>query len=217
MTKQKQTKKTKRKKTIRAKARRQQIRRRKILIGCIAAALILLFGTLFFLPRLTAGKAKGTLVGVNEDVLQYRSQMEAWCREYDISQYSTLLLAMMQQESSGQGTDVMQCSESPFNTMYSNEPGSIADADYSIQVGVQTFVYCLEQAGCKSISDTDRLKLAIQEYNFGNDYAGWALESYGGYSAENAAEYSEMMKAQLGWASYGDPEYVDHVLQYISF
>lgn len=210
-------KETRRKKTTRSISRRQQVQHQKIIIGCIAAALIVLFSTLFFLPRLTAGKAKGTLTGVNEDVLQYRSRMEAWCREYDISQYSTLLLAMMQQESSGQGTDVMQCSESPFNTMYSNEPGSIADADYSIQVGVQTFAYCLELAGCSSISDTDRLKLAIQEYNFGNHYAEWALESYGGYSAENAAEYSEMMKAQLGWASYGDPEYVDHVLQYISF
>ena len=216
MIKRKSTKIKKSTKTTRSISRRQQVQHQKIIIGCIAA-LIVLFGTLFFLPRHTARRSKGTLVGVNEDVLQYQSQMEDWCREYDISQYSALLLAMMQQESSGQGTDVMQCSESPFNTMYSNEPGSIADPDYSIQIGVQTFAYCLELAGCSSISDTDRLKLAIQEYNFGNHYAEWALDSYGGYSAENAAEYSEMMKAQLGWASYGDPEYVDHVLQYFSF
>lgn len=217
MTERKDKKETRRKKTPRSISRRQQVQHQKIIIGCIAAALLILLVTLVFLPTLGSKKPKGTLVGVNEDVLRYRSQMDAWCREYNISQYSTLLLAMMQQESSGQGTDVMQCSESPFNTLYSNEPGSISDPDYSIQVGVQTFAYCLEQAGCKRISDMDRLKLAIQEYNFGNLYSGWALETYGGYSPENAAEYSEIMKAQLGWASYGDPEYVDHVLQYISF
>ena len=121
----------------------------------------------------------------------------------------------MQQESSGQGTDIFQCSESPFNTEYDNTPGSIADTAYSIRVGVETFAYCLEQAECKSISDTNALKLALQEYNFGNDYAGWAIANYGGYSEENAFEFSEKMKAELGWETYGDPQYVSHVLQYI--
>lgn len=167
-----------------------------------------------FLPKHTR-RAAGTLTGVNSDVLSYQAQVEAYCQEYDIPEYATLLLALMQQESSGQGTDVFQCSESPFNTEYENYPGSITDADYSIRVGVETFAYCLEEASCRRISDTDALKLAIQEYNFGNSYAAWARENYGGYSEESAYAFSEMMKAQLGWDSYGDPEYVAHVLQYI--
>lgn len=193
--------------------RQQEVRRLRIIIGSIAA-LALLLGILFLSGILRPAR-KGTLKGVNSDVMQYQSQVEARCKEFGISQYSTLLMALMQQESSGQGTDVFQCSESPFNTEYDNSPGSIADADYSIQVGVETFAYCLEQAECKRITDTDALKLAIQEYNFGNNYAGWARENYGGYSEESAFAFSEMMKAQLGWETYGDPEYVQHVLQYI--
>lgn len=196
-----------------AMQRQQEVQHQKMMIGCIIAAVIIVLLLIFALPKINI--KKGTLTGVNDDVLQYRSKVEAWCKEFGIEEYSTLMLAMMQQESSGQGTDVFQCSESPFNTMYSNAPNSITDVDYSIQVGVETFAYCLDAAGCKSISDTNRLKVAIQEYNFGNDYAGWALSNYGGYSAENAIEYSEMMKSQLGWSAYGDVEYVPHVLRYI--
>lgn len=194
--------------------RRKQVAKQRILLGC-AALFVILFLTLI-LPRITHHRgSSGRLVGVNSDVLQYSDAVAAQCREFGISEYSNLLLAMMQQESSGQGTDVLQCSESPFNTEYPNTPGSIADAAYSIRVGVETFAYCLDMAECKSISDTNALKLALQEYNFGNDYAGWALENYGGYSEENALEFSERMKAQLGWETYGDPQYVSHVLQYI--
>lgn len=202
-------------KTCRQENRKQEVRQQKIILGCVSTAVIILLLLIFALPKLSVNK--GTLIDVNDDVLQYRSQVEAWCRKFDIEEYSTLLLAMMQQESSGQGTDVFQCSESPFNTWYSNEPNSITDVDYSIQVGVETFAYCLEAAGCKSIRDKDRLKVAIQEYNFGNNYADWALTNYGGYSLENAAEYSQMMQTQLGWSSYGDIEYVPHVLRYISW
>lgn len=203
-----------------ADRRYREVVRSRVILGCIIAAIILVTALAFFLPRLSARfytVNKGTLVGVNDDVLQYADAVSGYCREYGIAQYDTLLMALMQQESSGQGTDIFQCSESPFNTEYPNTPGSIADTDYSIKVGVETFAYCLEEAGCKSIADTDRLKIALQEYNFGNDYAGWALANYGGYSEENALAFSEKMKAELGWSSYGDPQYVQHVLQYIRF
>lgn len=193
--------------------RYQEVVRQRIILGCAVFAVIIVLFLAFFLPK--PAKNTGKLVGVNSDVLQYAEAVANCCKEYGISEYSTLLLALMQQESSGQGTDIFQCSESPFNTEYSNEPGSITDTAYSIRVGVETFAYCLEEAGCKSISDTNALKLALQEYNFGNSYAGWALASYGGYSEENALEFSEKMKAELGWSTYGDPQYVQHVLQYI--
>lgn len=197
--------------------RRREVLRSRIILGCAAAAIALIAVLAFALPRVSRPVNKGTLVGVNSDVLQYADAVAACCREYGISQYDTLLLALMQQESSGQGTDIFQCSESPFNTEYPNSPGSIADPDYSIRVGVETFAYCLDMAGCKSIADLNRLKVALQEYNFGNDYATWALTNYGGYSEANALEFSEKMKAELGWSTYGDPQYVPHVLQYITF
>ena len=67
---------------------------------------------------------------------------------------------------------------------------------------------------CKRIKNTERLKIALQDYNFGNSYAAWVLENYGSYTVENATEFSLMMQEALGWSSYGDPEYVEHVLRY---
>lgn len=187
--------------------RKRQVRRIWFLIGfCILAA----GGFICYLVFSGISNPGG----LTKSVLQYEDQVKKYCREYNISEYSDVILAMMQQESAGKGTDVMQCSESPFNTQYSNEPGSITDVDYSIQVGVETFAYCLEEAQCTSVNDMDKLKLALQEYNFGNAYATWAAENYGGYSPENAQEYSDKMKAQLGWTTYGDPDYVPHVLRY---
>lgn len=189
-----------------------KIARKKLLL--VIGILFLVVITTVLLIRRLSPVDKGKLVGVNDDVLQYQTQVEKACQENGISEYSVLMLAIMQQESSGQGTDVLQCSESPFNTEYDQSPGAISDPAYSISVGVQTFAYCLEEAGCKSIKNTERVKIALQEYNFGNNYAGWVLENYGSYSVENATEFSLMMQQTLGWSSYGDPEYVEHVLRY---
>lgn len=200
-----------------ADKRYQEVRRSRIILGCVilSIAIILL---LALLSRFARPVNLGQLTeDVREDVLQYTDAVAAECARQGISDYSVLLMALMQQESSGQGADIFQCSESPFNQEYPGTPGGITDVDYSIRVGVETFAYCLEQAKCKSIADTKALSLALQEYNFGNGYADWALANYGGYSEENAAEFSERMKAELGWDIYGDPQYVSHVLQYITF
>ena len=60
------------------------------------------------------------------------------------------------------------------------------------------------------------LKLALQSYNFGNGYLEWA-KARGGYTFANAAEFSDMMAQRMGWSSYGDKQYVPHVLQYYAF
>lgn len=122
----------------------------------------------------------------------------------------------MMQESGGRGTDPMQSSECPYNTRYSNSPNAIQDADYSIQVGIQYYADCLKEAGCTSPQDMDKLKLSLQGYNYGNGYITWALRNYGGYSAENALQFSNEQAASHGWSAYGDPEYVPHVLRYYS-
>ena len=193
-------------------SRAQEVRRLKLLIAVVTAVVLIVGGLL--IHRLLFPVSKGSLTGVSEEVLQYQSSMEKACKDAGISQFSTVMLAMMQQESSGLGTDVLQCSECPFNTEYDNTPNAIADPYYSIQVGAEYFAYCLKEAGCKSIKNTERLKIALQDYNFGNSYATWVLENYGTYTVENATEFSMMMQNTLGWSSYGDPEYVEHVLRY---
>ena len=193
-------------------SRAQEVKRLKILIAAVTAAVLIIGGLL--IHRLLFPINKGSLTGVSDEVLQYQASMEKACKAAGISQFSTVMLAMMQQESSGLGTDVLQCSECPFNTEYDNSPNAITDPEYSIQVGAEYFAYCLKEAGCKRIKNTERLKIALQDYNFGNSYAAWVLENYGSYTVENATEFSLMMQEALGWSSYGDPEYVEHVLRY---
>ena len=152
---------------------------------------------------------------LSDEVLAYTSVMQQYASQYGIPEYVSAIQAIVMQESGGRGTDPMQCSESPYNTRFSHSPGSITDPNYSIEVGVQTFADCISQAGCSSPQDMDKLKLAWQGYNYGNGYIVWALQR-GGYTEANALQFSQEQAASHGWSSYGDPEYVPHVMRYYS-
>ena len=151
---------------------------------------------------------------VSSDVERYSAQIEKYAQQYGISEYVAVIKCVMMAESGGRGTDVMQCSECPYNEKYSNKPNSITDVDYSIEIGIKYFAECLKQAECNSPSDMARISLALQGYNYGNGYIGWALKNYGGYSQANAQEFSNIMRAKPGWSSYGNPNYVSAVLKY---
>lgn len=153
---------------------------------------------------------------LSQEVLSYTSSIQKYANQYGIPEYVSVIQAIMMQESGGRGTDPMQSSECPYNTRYSNSPNAIQDADYSIQVGIQYYADCLKEAGCTSPQDMDKLKLSLQGYNYGNGYITWAIRKYGGYSAENALQFSNEQAASHGWSAYGDPEYVPHVLRYYS-
>ena len=153
---------------------------------------------------------------LSQEVLSYTATIQKYANQYGIPEYVSVIQAIMMQESGGRGSDPMQSSECPYNTRYSNSPNAILDADYSIQVGIQYYADCLKEAGCTSPQDMDKLKLSLQGYNYGNGYITWAIQKYGGYSAENALQFSNEQAASHGWSAYGDPEYVPHVLRYYS-
>ena len=180
------------------------------ILGCLV--LTLMFG-LFWSALHGRSPGKGRAM-VSEQVLQYKDMIETYADKYDIGKYSEIIEAMMQQESGGEGTDVMQCSECVYNTEYPQTPGAIDDPEYSVETGIHYFATCLEMAGCRGPSDESRLKLALQGYNYGWNYITWAQERDGGYTEENAYEFSEMMQEELGWSGYGDPDYPQHVLRY---
>lgn len=163
------------------------------------------------------GSGEGTGANVSEAVLQYAELIHKYADTYGISEYFDLICAVMMAESNGLGLDPMQSSECPYNTKFPNEPNAIQDPEYSIDCGVHYLSDCLKSAGCKSPIDTAGLSLALQGYNFGNGYIGWALEKYGGYTEANAVEFSQKMQAQLGWTSYGNPHYVKAVMKYYRF
>lgn len=153
---------------------------------------------------------------LSQEVLNYTSAIQKYATEYGIPNYVSVLQAIVMQESGGRGTDPMQSSECPYNTRFPNSPNAITEPEYSIQVGVQYYARCVEEAGCDSPADLNKLKLSLQGYNYGNGYITWAIRNYGGYSEENALQFSQEQAASHGWARYGDPEYVAHVLRYYS-
>ena len=163
---------------------------------------------------LGSGGSHSGYVPVSEEVEAYTPMIQLYATEHGIPEYVELIKAVMMQESGGQGTDPMQCSESGFNTRYPHVPNSITDPEYSIDVGVQSLAYVLELAEAESPIDLERISLALQGYNYGSGYITWALANYGGYSELNAIEYSDMMAVRMGWAGYGDKAYVSHVLRY---
>lgn len=153
---------------------------------------------------------------VSEEVLRYRPAIERVAARYGMENYIELIMAVMMQESGGRGLDPMQASESGYNTRYPRGPGTITDPEYSIECGIQELRDVLQKAGCTGPTDLDRIKLALQGYNYGSAYIDWAMQRDGGYTKENAIAFSDMMCARPDWPYeiYGDKEYVDHVLRY---
>ena len=183
-------------------------------IVVLILVIVILFGALF---SMVGGSNSSTVAPVSAEVEAYEPLIRQYARQHGIEEYVELIKAVMMQESGGQGTDPMQASECGYNTRYPNTPNGITDPEYSIDVGIQNLAACLREAGVESPVDMNHIKLALQGYNYGNGYISWAKENYGGYTYANAVEFSEMMAERNGWSSYGDKEYVSHVLRYYAF
>lgn len=183
--------------------------------GALALILIPLVVIMGVASMLTgSGEGRNAYIPVSAEVEAYRPLIRLYAEQHGIPEYEDLIAAVMMQESGGQGSDTMQCSESGYNTRYPHSPNSITDPEYSIDVGIQALANALQMASVESPIDLANISLALQGYNFGNGYISWALANYGGYSELNAIEFSDMMAARLGWSGYGDKAYVSHVLRY---
>ena len=163
------------------------------------------------------GNQESSCIPVSEEVEQYDPLIRKYAEMHGIAEYVDLVKAVMMQESAGKGTDPMQASECGFNKKYPNTPDGITDPEYSINVGIENLAACIGQAGVKSPVDIDNIKLALQGYNFGNGFISWAKEKHGGYSGAAAREFSAMMAKRNGWSSYGDIDYVAHVMRYYPY
>ncbi|MFD1851972.1 lysozyme family protein [Oceanobacillus bengalensis] len=154
---------------------------------------------------------------ITDEVLNYRPLVEKYAKEYDVSQYVDVLLAMMMQESAGKGNDPMQSSES-----YCGQVGCISDPERSIKQGVYYFSTVLKDA-------EGDVELAIQSYNFGKGFIDYVLSETGQYSQEVAINFSQKMYENAADKSiytclregsekynacYGDIYYVQSVMEY---
>ncbi|WP_053217516.1 lysozyme family protein [Virgibacillus senegalensis] len=154
---------------------------------------------------------------LSEEVIEYKPLVQKYLKQYELEEYTGVILALMMQESGGRGTDPMQASES-----YCGERGCIEDPETSIKQGVAYFAATLDEA------DGD-VKLALQSYNFGRGFIGYVKDRGGEYSEDLAVNYSKKMYEKLKStiefrcireeseelnACYGDIYYVNAVLVY---
>ena len=175
---------------------------------------------LFLMPLLVIAAIAGAFrgggsaknVNLSADVIALMPQISAACQTHGIPEYAPLVAAVIMQESGGRvddaGGDVMQCAEGMGLPV-----GTPVSVEESINFGTGIIARNLREAGATGPTDIPAISLALQGYNFGNGYISWAL-ARGGYSKDNAREFSEMQAAAHGWGGYGDIDYVDHVLRY---
>ena len=182
-------------------------------VALLATLMIALIGGIF----MTGSSNNGGGNQLSPEVIAHTNIIQKYADEYEIPHFLNALQAIMMQESGGRGNDPMQASECAYNKKYPNVPNGITDVDYSIKVGVQNFAKCLKQAECNDPLDIPKLSLALQGYNFGNGYISWAVQNFGAYSQGNAKVFSDEQARKHDWNSYGDPEYVPHVLRYYQF
>ncbi|BBK22824.1 hypothetical protein Aargi30884_17270 [Amedibacterium intestinale] len=182
-------------------------------VACLLILVIALFGGIF----MGGGSSSPGTAQLSQEVIAYTPLIQKYANEFEIPLYVNAIQAIMMQESGGKGNDPMQSSECAFNTKYPNKSNGITDPEYSIKVGIENFADCIKRAKCKDPFDIKNLSLAWQGYNYGNGYIEWAVKNFGGYSQGNAQVFSEEQAIKLGWSSYGDPEYVPHVMRYYQF
>lgn len=208
----------------RHRLRVQQVRRQKIFLTCL---FLLIVGCILLRFSKFSGRQEEAHQ-INAACEAYRDEVSSEAAQYDLSDYVDLILAVMMQESSGQGTDPMQSSEGAYNTRYPQQPNGITDPSYSISCGIQELKYALDKAGCTGPTDLSKIRLALQAYNFGADSYFAYLEENGQtvWTAQSAQAFAQMASGNTqrdeddplhdpaGPWDYGDQYYPDHVLRY---
>ena len=199
----------------------------KLLLLPLAGMFLVILSLLLFLMLITSddnntGDFTGSYSGgvrVSEEVEAYRTTVERYAKEYGINEYVNVLLAIMEEESGGRGTDVMQSSES-----LGLSPNTL-DMESSIRQGCRYFAELLKEAGEK---DCD-LNTVIQSYNYGGGFLAYVASRGKKYTfslAENFAReksggktvsYSNEIAVQKngGWRyAYGNMFYVPIVTRH---
>ena len=89
-----------------------------IIVGCTILALIGGYGWSRGFGNFTWFRNFDTpgTASVDDAVLNYEPLIQQYAKEYGIESYVPVIEALMQQESSGLGADVMQCSECYYHT-----------------------------------------------------------------------------------------------------
>lgn len=160
-------------------------------------------------------------LALSDMVLSYQNRVMEEAEKYGKEEYVKLFLAVMMQESGGNGTDVYQCSESLGKTRNS------LSTEESIVQGIKLLAGYIDSAGVTGTGDILGMRLVLQTYNFGSGYMSWAKARDGCWTQENVNAYAEkyskgvrrtgVRAERMGVWNYGDQFYTDHVLRYYAY
>lgn len=188
-----------------------------------------LFSVLLFFGVFIAGEDddnssnSAIQVGMNlsAEVLKHKPMVEKYASEYDITEYVSYLLAIIQVESGGTVEDVMQSSESL------GLPPNSLDTESSIKQGCKYFSELLKSAEAKGCD----INSVIQSYNYGGGYLNYVASNGKKHSFALAEDFSKDKSGAVkvtytnpiavakngGWRyDYGNMFYVDLVSQYLN-
>lgn len=158
---------------------------------------------------------------LSDNTISYTQDVKDAAVNEQIEDYVNYLLAIMEVESHGIGTDVMQSSESA-----GLPPNSFKTPQESIAQGAKYFASCVMKASEKECD----INTAIQAYNFGTGFIDYVAENGKVYTLDLAIAFAEeksggkqvAYKNQIainyngGWRyAYGNMFYVQLVNQYI--
>ena len=150
------------KKQSRSIQRQRQVRRQKIFLGLSLLLIIILLLSFLVLRPLRRERSAYT---INSTCESYRSDVEEAAAAYDMTDYVNLILALMMQESSGQGTDVLQSSEGAYNTKYPQTPNGITS--WSVESS-ETFAEMA--SGETARSQDDPMYTTAGPWDYGDQY-----------------------------------------------
>lgn len=158
-----------------------------LLIG-FSCFFVVVFSLLLFITILSSDEQDGGFgnsqfggATVSMEVLAHKPTVEKYAKEYGVSEYVNVLLAIMQVESGGTAKDVMQSSESL------GLPPNSLDTESSIKQGVKYFSELL--AGSKRLEvDFD---CVIQSYNYGGGFLDYVARHGKKYSFELAQSFAK--------------------------
>jgi len=171
----------------------------KFIAGLMLFLLVVIMASFSHTDEGSQGTAK-----IPDKISRWRPIIQEYCDKYQCSDQVELLLALMYQEIGETDTlDVMQSSES-----MGLAPNAIQDPIQSIEAGVKHFKKVLDYGNSKGVD----FSTIVQSYNFGSGYIDYVSSMGGKHTKELAMSFSAKEATASGWSSYGDVDYVVHVM-----
>ncbi|MFC7392002.1 lysozyme family protein [Scopulibacillus cellulosilyticus] len=144
-----------------------------------------LFAALIFMININH-PSKETSINTNsrfEEVKRYKPLIQDELEKQHLEKYTNVLLALMDQESHGEGGDPMQASESAGLS-----PNEIKNPKQSVAIGVRHFRRVLTYGQQNHVD----FPTIIQAYNMGTGYIDFVKEHGGKHTEQLAKKYSMM-------------------------